>query len=77
MTPEKYKEVFLEYGYNPDFGVKYYMDRVFKYHRDHLVEISNYLAEEGVTIINATEGGAVHGGAIIGMPLKEALHKYG
>jgi len=77
MTPGRYKEVFLEYGYNPDFGVKYYMDKVFKYHRDHLIEISNYLAEEGVTIINATEGGAVHGGAIIGMPLKEALHKYG
>jgi hypothetical protein len=77
MTPERYKETFLEYGYNPDFGVKYYTDKVFKYHRDHLVEISNYLAENGVTIINATEGGAVHGGAIIGMPLKEALHKYG
>jgi len=77
MTPEKYKEVFLEYGYNPDFGVKYYTDKVFKYHRDHLVEISNYLAESGVNIINATEGGAVHGGAIIGMPLKEALRKYG
>lgn len=77
MTPDKYKEVFLEYGYNPDFGVKYYTDKVFKYHRDHLVEISNYLAENGVTIINATEGGAVHGGAIIGMPLKEALRKYG
>jgi len=77
MTLEKYKEVFLEYGYNPDFGVKYYTDKVFKYHRDHLVEISNYLAENGVTIINATEGGAVHGGAIIGMSLKEAMRKYG
>jgi len=76
MTPEKYKEVFLEYGYNPDFGVKYYTDKVFKYHRDHLVEISNYLAENGITIINATEGGAVHGGAIICMSLKEALRKY-
>jgi hypothetical protein len=77
MTPEKYKKVFIEYGYNPDFKVEYYTDKVFKYHRDHLVEISNYLAENGVTIINATEGGAVHGGAIIGMSLKEALRKYG
>ena len=76
MTPDRYKEVFLEYGYNPDFGVKYYTDKVFKYHRDYLVEISNYLAEDGITIINATEGGAVHGGSIIGIPFKEALRKY-
>lgn len=77
MTPERFKEIFLVYGHNPDFGVDYYTDRVFKYHRDYLVEHSVYLAKRGVTIVNATEGGAVYGGAITGMPLREAIFKYG
>jgi len=77
MSLDKFRELFLIYGYNPDFGVRYYTDVVFKYHRDYLVEISSHMAKDGVTIINATEGGSVHGGEIISMPLREAIHKYG
>lgn len=74
MTPERYKELFLIEGYNPDFKVKYYTDVTWKSHIDNFVKLSKSMSKKGVKIINATEGGSIHGGAIISMPLEEAIH---
>ncbi len=76
ISLEKFKETFLEYGHNPLFESDYYTDKVFSTYRDFLISCSLELYQNGIKIINATEGGSVHGGAIIGMKLKEALDKY-
>ena len=76
MTPEKYKETYIIEGYNPDFDVQYYTDITWKSHIDHIVEESVSMSEHGITLVNATEGGCIHGGAIKSMILKEALQKY-
>ena len=76
MTPERYKEVYVIEGYNPDFKVKYYTDITWKSHIDDIVKQSKYMSANGVNIVNATEGGSIHGGAIISMSLKEAIQKY-
>ena len=73
ITPERYKELYTIEGYNPDFEVKYYTDITWKSHIDDLVKQSRNLAEKGVKIINATEGGSIHGSAIKCMPLAEAI----
>lgn len=75
MTPEKYKEIYIIEGHNPDFNLDYYTDITWKSHIDHIIESSEEMAKSGVKIINATEGGAIHGGSIICMTLKEALKK--
>jgi len=76
ITPERYKKLYVIEGYNPDFQVKYYTDVAWKSHIDDLVRQSKYMHEKGVNLINATEGGSVHGGAIISLPLKEAISRY-
>lgn len=76
MTPEKYKETYIIEGYNPDFDVQYYTDITWKSHIDHIVEESVSMSEHGITLINATEGGCIHGGTIQSLTLKEALKKY-
>ena len=76
MTPEKYKELYIIEGYNPDFKIKYYTDITWKSHIDDIVKQSKYMSKNGVSIINATEGGSIHGGAIMSMSLKEAIQKY-
>jgi len=76
MTPEKYKEIYIIEGYNPDFNVHYYTDITWKTHIDHIVEESVSMSEHGITLINATEGGCIHGGTIQSLTLKEALKKY-
>jgi len=73
ITPEKYKEIYLVEGYNPGFKVKYYTDITWVSHIDDLIRQSRYMSEKGVNIINATEGGSLHGGAIKCMPLEEAI----
>lgn len=76
MTPERYKELYIIEGYNPDFNVKYYTDITWKSHIDDIVKQSKYMSANGVNIVNATEGGSIHGGAIKCMALKEAIQKY-
>jgi len=76
MTPERYKETYIIEGYNPDFNVHYYTDITWKSHIDHIVEESLSMSELGITVVNATEGGCIHGGTIKSMTLKEALQKY-
>jgi hypothetical protein len=76
MTPERYKETYIIEGYNPDFNVHYYTDITWKAHIDHIVEESVSMSEHGINLINATEGGCIHGGTIKSMTLKEALQKY-
>jgi hypothetical protein len=76
MTPEKYKETYIIEGYNPDFDVQYYTDITWKAHIDHIVEESVSMSGRGITLINATEGGCIHGGTIKSMTLKEAMQKY-
>lgn len=76
MTPERYKELYIIEGYNPDFKVKYYTDITWKSHIDDIVKQSKYMSENGVNLINATEGGSIHGGTIISMALEEAIQKY-
>lgn len=76
MTPEKYREIYVIEGFNPDFSMEYYTDITWKSHIDHVVEQSEYLAADNVTIINATEGGSIHGGRIRGMKLAEAIERY-
>ena len=34
------------------------------------------MSQQGINLINATEGGCIHGGAVRGMTLKEALQEY-
>ncbi|MCX6666559.1 MAG: DUF115 domain-containing protein [Euryarchaeota archaeon] len=77
MTPEKYKKLFIVEGFNPDFNVEYYTDLTWKSHINNLIEQSESMLKEGIRIINATEGGSLHGGAIIGCRLEEAIKKYG
>ena len=60
----------------PDFDVHYYTDITWKSHIDHIVEESVTIDQQGINLINATEGGCIHGGAIQSMTLKEALQKY-
>lgn len=74
MTPERYKEIYVIEGYNPDFKVNYYTDITWKSHIDNLIQQSIQMSKDGVNIINATEGGALHGGAIKGMKLEEAIY---
>jgi len=76
MTPEKYRETYIIEGYNPDFDVRYYTDITWKSHIDHIVEESVTMSHQGINLINATEGGCIHGGAVRGMTLKEALQEY-
>jgi hypothetical protein len=76
MTPERYKETYIIEGYNPDFNVHYYTDITWKSHIDHIVEESVSMSDHGISLINATEGGCIHGGTIKSMTLKEALQKY-
>ncbi|RLA81324.1 MAG: hypothetical protein DRG33_00800 [Deltaproteobacteria bacterium] len=76
MTPERYKELYIIEGYNPDFKVEYYTDITWKSHIEDIVKQSKYMSEHGVNLINATEGGSIYGGAIISMSLKEAIEKY-
>lgn len=76
MTLEKYKELFVIAGYNPDFGVNYYTDLAWKPQIDKVIERAVNMERDGINLINATEGGALHGQGIIGMPLNEALKKY-
>jgi len=77
MTPDKYKRLFVIEGYNPDFDVEYYTDLTWKSHIDNLIDQSKSMQNEGIKIINATEGGSLHGGAIISSTFKEAIKKYG
>ena len=77
MTPERYREVYIIEGYNPDFNMRYYTDITWKAHIDHILEESVTMARNGTEIINATEGGSIHGGAVRGMTLREALRRYG
>ncbi|MCZ7384094.1 MAG: DUF115 domain-containing protein [Candidatus Methanoperedens sp.] len=74
ITPERYKETYVIEGYNPDFKINYYTDVTWKSHIDNLVQQSIQMSKDGVNIINATEGGALHGGAIKSMKLEEAIH---
>ena len=76
MTPEKYKELYIIEGYNPDFNVHYFTDITWKAHIDHIVAESVSMSEHGITLINATEGGCIHGGTIKSMTLMEAFQKY-
>jgi len=76
MTPEKYREIYIIEGYNPDFDVRYYTDITWKSHIDHIVDESITMSHQGINLINATEGGCIHGGAIKSMTLKEALKVY-
>jgi len=73
MTPAKYKEIYIIEGYNPDFKVKYYTDVTWKSHIDEFIKQTRRMAREGVKIINATEGGALHGGAIVPARFEEAI----
>jgi len=76
ITPEKYKELFIIEGYNPDFKVEYYTDMTWKPHIDDIIRQSRFMKQKGVNIINSTEGGSLHGGAIEGIPLEEAMNRY-
>ena len=74
MTPDRYKEIFTIEGYNPDYDVKYYTDVTWKSHIDNLVRQSKYMSKKGVNLINATEGGSIHGGTIKCTSLEEAIN---
>lgn len=74
MTPERYRETYIIEGYNPDFKVKYYTDVTWKSHIDNLVQQSVHMFKNGVSIINATEGGTLFGGAIKCMKFEEAVN---
>ena len=76
MTPEKYKELYIIEGFNPDFKVKYYTDITWKSHIDDLLKQSKFMSARGVKLINATEGGSIHGDAIECIPLRDAIQKY-
>jgi len=76
MTLDKYMELFITEGYNPDFDIKYYTDLAWKPQIDTFIERSTIIAKNGVNLINTTGGGALHGGGIVGMSLGEALKKY-
>ncbi|MFC2006411.1 6-hydroxymethylpterin diphosphokinase MptE-like protein [Chloroflexota bacterium] len=76
LTPEIYKELYVIEGYNPDFKVDYYTDVAWKSHIDAFVKQSKFMSERGANLINATEGGSLHGGAIQCLPLKEAISRY-
>lgn len=66
---------FYSKGWNPDFGVAYMTDVVFKHYREALFEM---LTHANVQIFNATEGGAVHDAKLVkGIRFSEALDKYG
>ncbi len=73
ITPERYREIYVIDGYNPDFKVNYYTDVTWKSHIDNLIQQSIQMSKDGVNIINATEGGAIHGGAIKCMKLEEVI----
>jgi hypothetical protein len=74
ITPERYKQIYIIEGYNPDFKIKYYTDVTWKSHIDNIVQQSIQMSKEGVNIINATEGGAIHGGAIKHMKFGDAIN---
>lgn len=77
MTPERYKQSYIIEGFNPDFNIHYYTDITWKEHISHLVAESIRMEKAGTSIINCTEGGALHGGSIRSMTFKEALEYYG
>jgi len=76
MNIEKYMDLFVIEGYNTGFKVKYYTDLAWKPQIDNVLERAKKMFKEGVNIINATEGGALHGEGITYIKLDEAIKKY-
>ena len=74
-------------GFNPDFGVRYRQDPVFKHYRDgfiKMLEIQKRELEVGLPdayplqTLNCTEGGSVHHPTLIkGMTLRQAIEEHG
>jgi hypothetical protein len=74
--------------FNPDFGVHYKQDMVFRNYKENLLHMIEHRQLESklrvgdigmypVTTINATEGGALHGPGVKGMRFADVLDKYG
>jgi hypothetical protein len=76
ITIEQYKDMFVIEGYNPDFNVNYYTNIAWYSDIEVIIEHSKKLSDNGIKLINCTEGGALHGGKIRGMKFKEALDIY-
>jgi len=76
MNIDKYMDLFVIEGYNPGFNVKYYTDLSWKPQIDNVLERAKKMFKEGINLINATEGGVLHGEGITCMKLEEALSKY-
>ena len=72
MTTEQCMPFFTK-GYNPLFDVEFIQDTVYFHYSNSLLEA---IDKNKMSIINATEGGAIFGVGIIGMKLKEALEKW-
>ena len=74
-------------GFNPDFGVGYRQDPVFKHYKDgfiSMLEIQKRELNIGLpdaypfTTINSTEGGSIHHPTLVkGMTLRQVLEEYG
>ena len=73
ITPELYKKKYTVEGFNKEYNLKYWTDITWKSQIDHIIAESETMAHKGVILINATEGGAIHGGAIRCMTFEEAL----
>ena len=76
ITPDQYKDMFIIEGYNPDFNVNYYTNIAWYSDIEVIIEHSKELSDKGIQLINCTEGGALHGGKILGMKFVDALDKY-
>ena len=78
MLIESMSKGFMKEGFNPDFGTPYKIDLVFQSYKDAFLEMAEQAtrAKPSLRIINATEGGSLHGAYITGMRLKDCLEKY-
>jgi len=76
MSFEKYMSLFVEEGFNPEFNVKYFTDLSWKPQIEKVLERAVNMSKQGINLINATEGGSLHGRGIVCMQFDEALKKY-
>jgi len=74
-------------GFNPDFGVGYRQDPVFKHYKDGFISMLETQSRElgmglpdayPLTTINATESGSMHHPTLVkGMTLRQVIEEYG
>lgn len=67
---------FYRRGYNPDFRNNYYTDILFESYVQTLKRMIDESYKKGLRTYNCTGQGALHGGKVKGIPLKDFLKKY-